>query len=159
VLDDRSAVEFAREFVHSPRREFNIRLDPEAASIVSRAPWKKITVVPVDPSTPTQLSEKLLSRLTKAATPALGKLIAGLEAGFPLWDEIVAAVVIDPTIVTKRDDAYVDYDTQFGATYGDTLSWREGYQPELGEQKADVVLAVDPPRLAELILRVIANRP
>ncbi|KAK0357995.1 hypothetical protein LTR94_037119, partial [Friedmanniomyces endolithicus] len=33
VRDDRSARDFAREFVNTPRREFNIRFDPEAASI------------------------------------------------------------------------------------------------------------------------------
>lgn len=158
VLEDRSAVEFAREFANSPRREFNIRFDPEAASIVSRAPWKQITVVPVDPSTATQLTGKLLDRASKAAPPALGKLIAGFEPGFPLWDEIAAAVLIDPTIVTEQEELYVDYDTQFGAAYGDTLSWRENYQPGLGEQKATVIRAIDPAGLDTLIVRLLANR-
>lgn len=158
VLDNRSAAEFAREFAHSPRREFNIRLDPEAASIVSRAPWRKVTVVPVDPSTATQLTQPLLARLTKAAPAAYAPLIASFEAGFPLWDEIVAATVINPSIVTQQDAVYVDYDTQFGATYGDTLSWREHYQPGLGEQKADVVLAVDPRAVEELMVRMLASR-
>lgn len=158
-LEGRSAEEFAREFAHSPRREFNIRLDPEAASIVSRAPWKQITVVPVDPSTSTQLTDGLLARLTKAVPPAQARLIAGLERGFPLWDEIVAAVVIDPAIVTKREAIYVDYNIQFSAAYGDTLSWHEGYQPGLGEQKADVVLSVDPAALEELTVRAVASRP
>lgn len=158
VLDDRSAVEFAREFANSPRREFNIRLDPESASIVSRAPWRQITVVPVDPSTATQLTPALRDRLVKAAPPAFGRMIAGFEAGFPLWDEIVAAVVIDPAIVRQQDRVYVDYDTQFGATYGDTLSWHEHYQPGLGEQKAGVVLSVDPRALEDLIVRALAER-
>ncbi|MGG2352343.1 nucleoside hydrolase, partial [Salmonella enterica] len=43
VLDNRSAADFAREFANSPRREFNTRFDPEAASIVAHAPWKSIT--------------------------------------------------------------------------------------------------------------------
>ncbi|WP_159977627.1 MULTISPECIES: nucleoside hydrolase [unclassified Novosphingobium] len=158
VLDDRSAAEFAREFANSPRREFNIRFDPEAASIVSRALWKKITVVPADPSTATQLSRKLLDRAAKAASPALGKLIAGLEPGFPLWDEIAAAVFLDPAIVTEKEDLYVDYDTQFGAAYGDTLSWREHYQPGLGETKATVVLSVNPRMLEDLIVRVVSAK-
>jgi len=38
VLDNASAAQFAREFVNTPRREFNMRFDPEAASIVSRSP-------------------------------------------------------------------------------------------------------------------------
>jgi inosine-uridine nucleoside N-ribohydrolase len=158
VLDDRSAVEFAREFANSPRREFNIRLDPEAASIVSRAPWKQITVIPVDPSTATQLSRKLLDRAAKGAKPELGKAIAGFEPGFPLWDEIVAAALLDPSIVTGAEDLYVDYDAAFGATYGDTLSWREHYQPGLGEQKARVVMSIDPRKLDEIIVKSVAAR-
>jgi purine nucleosidase len=158
VLDDRSAMEFAREFANSPRREFNIRFDPEAASIVSRAPWKQVTVIPVDPSTATQLTRKLFDRVAKGAKPELGKAIAGFEAGFPLWDEIVAAVLLDPSVVTKAEDLYIDYDVAFGATYGDTLSWREHYQPGLGEQKARVVFSVDPHKLEEIIVSSVAAK-
>ena len=34
-LDSVAAEQFSREFVHTPRREFNIRFDPEAAAIAS----------------------------------------------------------------------------------------------------------------------------
>ncbi|HEY1264330.1 MAG TPA: nucleoside hydrolase, partial [Terriglobales bacterium] len=36
------------EFANAPRHEFNIWLDPEAARITLRAPWKKIVCTPVD---------------------------------------------------------------------------------------------------------------
>nr|WP_278254347.1 nucleoside hydrolase [Sphingobium sp. BYY-5] len=157
MLDNRSAAEFAREFVNSPRREFNIRFDPEAASIVSRSPWKKITVVPADPATATQLTTGLIDRLSKAASPELGKFIAGGEPGFPMWDEIAAAVWLDPSLVTEQETLYVDYNTQFGASYGDLLSWRAGYQPGLGEQPAEVIRSIDVPRFEALIARLIAN--
>ncbi len=74
VLDNQSAAEFAREFANTPRREFNMRFDPEAASIMSRSPWRKITVVPVDPSTATQLTADLLARLAKPRAPRGGKV-------------------------------------------------------------------------------------
>lgn len=159
VLDDQSAREFEREYANTPRREFNIRFDPEAASIVSRAPWQHITVVPADPSTATQLTPALLARAIKAATPEVGKLLGTLEPGFPMWDEIAAAVLLDPSIATEQEQLYVDYDTQFGATYGDTLSWREHYQPGLGEQKATVVRAIDPRKLEDMIVTLLARRP
>ncbi len=156
-LYDRASSDFAREYVNTPRREFNIRFDPEAASIVARSPWKKITIVPVDPSTATQLSPELLARLAKAARPDIGAFLAKLPAGFPLWDETAAAVWLDPGLVTDRESLFVDFNTQFGAGYGDMLSWREGYQPDLGEQKADVVRSVDPKREEALMVRLIAN--
>ena len=152
-----SADQFAREFVHSPRREFNARFDPEAASIVSRSPWRRITVVPSDPSTATELTPALIARLRAVSPPAVAGWIDGLEPGFPLWDEIAAGVWLDPTIVTAHETAFVDYDTQFGPGYGDTLSWKEGYQPGIGEQRADVIRAIDPARLEALMLRLLAR--
>lgn len=157
LLDNRAAAEFAREYVNSPRREFNERFDPEAASIVSRSPWRQITMVPVDPSTGTQLTRALLDRMAQGASPALAKFIAAMEPDFPLWDETAAGVFLDPTIVTDKADLYVDYDTQFGPGYGDTLSWSEGYQPHLGEQKATVVRRVDAARLEALMVKLMAN--
>jgi purine nucleosidase len=157
-LSDRSADDFAREYVNTPRREFNIRFDPEAASIVLHSPWKQVTLVPVDPATATQLSSDLRARLAKVADPAVARFIMAMEPGFPLWDELAAGVWLDPTIVTARDKLFVDANTQFGAGYGDLLSWDKGYQPGLGEQYVDVVRAVDPARLEALMTRLIARR-
>ncbi len=157
VLDNRSAAEFAREFANTPRREFNIRFDPEAASIMSRSPWRRIVVVPVDPSTGTQLTPELLARLAKPARPQVAKFIAAQEAGFPLWDEIAAGVFLDPGIIISSSSLFVDYDTQFGPGYGDTLSWSAGYEPKLGEQRAEVVLAVDPAKLEVLMVRAMGE--
>ncbi|CAN5119150.1 nucleoside hydrolase [soil metagenome] len=158
VLDNKSAADFAREFANNPRREFNILFDPEAASITSRMPWKKITMVPVDPSTATQYDPALAARLTKVATPAMAGLIARFETGFPMWDEIAAAVWLDPSLVTGQEPLYVDYNRQFGPGYGDTLSWREPYQPALGEQKADVIRSVDVKRMEAMMVGLIAGR-
>ena len=157
VLDNRSAADFAREYANSPRREFNIRFDPEAASIVARSPWKKITVVPVDPSTATQLTPELLERLASAARPGIRAVLAKWEPGFPLWDEIAAAVWLDPTLVTEQDKLFIDFNTQFSASYGDMLSWRAGYQPGLGEQPADVVRSIDAKRMEALMVKLMAN--
>ena len=114
--------------------------------------------MPVDPSTATELSPALLARLAKVAPPDVAKFIAAMEPGFPLWDETAAAVWLDPSIVTQREALYVDYNTVFSAGYGDMLSWREGYQPRLGEQKAEVVRSVDPKRLEALMAREIGRK-
>jgi inosine-uridine nucleoside N-ribohydrolase len=79
------------------------------------------------------------------------------QANFPLWDPIAAAVWLDPKLVTEQEDLFVDYDTQFGAGYGDTLSWRNHYQPGVGERSATVVRAIDPKRLNALIVRLMGN--
>jgi len=157
MLDNRSADEFAREYNNNPRREFNARFDPEAASIVSRSPWRKITIVPVDPSTSTQLGKKLMDIIAQGSSPGIAKFLAHVEPGFPLWDQIAAGVWLDPTIVTDKETLFVDYNTQFSASYGDMLSWRAGYQPGVGERPAEVIRSVDVARLEALMVRVLAN--
>ncbi|HZU64134.1 MAG TPA: nucleoside hydrolase [Novosphingobium sp.] len=158
VLEGRAASDFAREFANSPRREFNFRFDPEAASIMSHSPFPKITAVPVDPSTATQLSPAFIARLKASAPAAMQPLFASLAPGFPLWDEIVAAVWLDPSLEKDGEDLYLDADTQFGPAYGDMLSWREHYQPGLGEQKAHVVRSIDVPRFEALITQLVGRR-
>lgn len=158
ALTSTSAAQFAREYINSPRREFNFRFDPEAASIVLRSPWPKLTIVPVDPSTATELTPALKDRLANAARPALGPLIAAMEPGFPLWDEIAAGVWLDPAMITAEETLFADCNTQFSAGYGDLLTWRAGYQPGLGEQRAHIVRTIDPARLESLMVRILADR-
>lgn len=150
------AEQFAREFVNSPRREFNWRFDPEAVSIALRAPWKKIVMIPIDPSTATQLSADLLKRLSATDTP-LARVLKKREPGFPLWDEIASGIWLDPKLIAKSAELYVDAVTQFGPTYGDTLSWAPGYQPDLGEHLQTVVLEVDVPGLEKLMVRLMSR--
>jgi len=157
TLDNQSAAEFAREFVNNPRREFNVFWDPEAASIVARSPWKRIIMVPVDPSTATQITPDLKKRLAAVASPDLSVALAGMEAGFPLWDEIAAAVWLNPELISSSRDLYIDVDTHFGPGYGNTLSWDEHYQPGLGEQKTEVILEVDADGLYDLMEELMAN--
>lgn len=145
ALDNPSAAQFAREFVNSPRREFNIRWDPEAARIVAHAPWRKVTMVPVDPSTGTQWTDAYLDSL--ASTPLTAMMKKTLPRGFPMWDELAAMVWLDPEIVTKADTLYIDFETSQTASYGDTLSWTEPYRPHLGEQAQRVILTIDRAKL------------
>src|SRR4051812_13924570 len=45
------------EFSNTPRHEFNLWFDPEAAHIMLAAPWKRIVCTPVDISVKTRLSK------------------------------------------------------------------------------------------------------
>lgn len=156
-LDTVSARQFAREFVNTPRREFNFRWDPEAARIALRAPWRKIVMVPVDPSTATELSGDLMRRMTARDTELARQLKAHKELGFPLWDEIAAAVWLDPSLIAEADALYIDVNTQFGPGYGDTLSWAPHYQPGVGERIETVVREVDVPRLERLMVGLMTR--
>ncbi|WP_425608078.1 nucleoside hydrolase [Pseudoxanthomonas winnipegensis] len=154
--DSEAARQFAREFVNTPRREFNIRFDPEAASIVMRAPWKKIVMVPVDPSTATEVTPALLARMRAADTP-IARALASRQTGFPLWDELAVAVWLDPSLITQSDELMVDTNLDRGAGYGDILSWSPPYAPGLGERRQIVVRSVDVPRFEALMARLLTR--
>ncbi len=157
-LDTPPAAEFAREFVNTPRREFNIRWDPEAARIMAHGAWPKVTMVPIDPSTGTQWTRGFLDGLRSAHTVLTDTLQTGLEPGFPMWDEIAAMVWLAPAIVTRAETLYVDFDISQTAGYGDTLSWHEAYRPHLGERAQTVVLRVDRTTM-ETAMRALYRRP
>lgn len=158
TLDTPAAAEFAREFVNTPRREFNIRWDPEAARIMAHGAWPKVTMVPIDPSTGTQWTRGFLSSLKPAHTLLTDTLQTGLEPGFPMWDEIAAMVWLEPSIVTRGETLYIDFDTNQTAGYGDTLSWHDAYRPHLGERAQRVVLRVDRAKM-EAAMRALYMRP
>lgn len=158
TLENASAAQFAREFVNSPRREFNIRWDPEAARIVAHAPWRKMTMIPVDPSTGTQWTPAFLAGIKAAGTPLAKAMQTAMAPGFPMWDEIAAMVWLKPDIVTRADMLYVDFDISQTAAYGDTLSWTEDYRPHLGERQQTVIRTVDRAKM-EAAMRLIYMRP
>jgi inosine-uridine nucleoside N-ribohydrolase len=157
-LSSVSAQQFGREYANTPRLEFNFRWDPEAASIVLRAPWKRIVMVPVDPSTATELTPDMLKAMTRSGTPLAQAQARFSETGFPLWDEIAIGLWLDPSLITRSDRLSVDVDTDFGAGYGNTLSWPAGHGPGLGEQPSTVVREVDVKRLERLLID-LSNRP
>jgi purine nucleosidase len=159
VLPSKSAEQFAREYVNTPRLEFNFRWDPEAAKIVLRAPWKHIVMVPSDPSTATELSAKLLDAMTTAKTPLTEMVKKVTETGFPLWDELATAVWLDPSLIKTSDQLFVSIDTDFGAGYGNTLSWPAAYAPPgLIATPTTVVREINVPAFEKMMIKLM-NQP
>jgi len=122
------------EFANTPRHEFNLWFDPEAAHIVLTAPWKKIICTPVDVSVKTRLTKELIDRIKTGSTPAARYVgtYARLYGQYNyLWDELAAAAWLDPSIITGRETRYLDIDLNRGAGYGSTLSWSEQDKPKI----------------------------
>jgi purine nucleosidase len=86
---------------HDARREFNWWFDPEAAQIVLRAPWKKMTITPIDISVKTRLSPEIQAAIAKVDTPVTRYLGKYSLTGY-MWDEIAGAALIDPSIITGQ---------------------------------------------------------
>ena len=122
------------EFVNTPRHEFNLWFDPEAAHIVLFAPWKKIVCTTVDISVKTRLTQELIDRVKSrdsAAAHYVGTYAKVHGKYNYLWDELAAIAWLDPTIITAKSTRYLDVDLSGGAGYGDTVSWTEQDKPKL----------------------------
>jgi purine nucleosidase len=148
------AADFAVEYANSPRREFNMRWDPEAASMVLHEPWKKITEVPIDPTTATFFKPEFIQDVAKGQAP-FAAYLGQFGQSYPMWDELAVAVWLDPSIAKRSTILLVDVDTSFSAGYGDTLSWSVGEGPGVGERPVNVVFEADVPKLEQLTLSLL----
>ncbi|HUI61678.1 MAG TPA: nucleoside hydrolase [Steroidobacteraceae bacterium] len=145
---------FAAEYVNATRREFNMRFDPEAASMVLHEPWNKITEVPIDPTTKTFFKAEFIRDVATGKAP-FADYLGKFGQSYPMWDEMAVAVWLDPSIVTRAKTLLVDVDTSFTAGNGDSLSWAPGEGPGLGERPVTVVFEVDVPRLEQMTLALL----
>jgi purine nucleosidase len=151
------AGEFTSQILDSPRMSFNMRWDPEAATIVLHAPWPHITLVTEDSSQNVLFTHDLMQKIAASSTPSAQYIAKFGSDKFPMWDDIAAAVFLDPSLVTRKREVAVDVDLDRGANYGATLSWTAEKQPRLGEPIVTAVLGVDAARTRDLFLKEITH--
>jgi inosine-uridine nucleoside N-ribohydrolase len=125
------------EFATTPRREFNFWLDPESSYLVLHSKWPRIVVTTVDISVKTGMDKNLIAEIARSSTPSAQYVAKYAEPGY-LWDELAAVAWLDPSIITRTTNLYMDVSVDHGSSYGDTLVWVEGSQPGLGEQQVTV---------------------
>jgi purine nucleosidase len=136
--------EFSLQFIYSPRLNFNFGWDPEAAKIALHAGWKRILVVPTDATTETAFSQEMLDAIKREKSPAAKYIAAYPYLKLPMWDELTVAVWLTPKLIKHQDEISLDVNTSSGsASYGDTLSWRPGKGPGLGEPVVEAIRSVD----------------
>ena len=146
------------EFVNTPRREFNLWFDPEAAHIVLNAPWKKILCTTVDISVKTRLTQELIDRVKAGSSPAARYVAtyARLRGQYNyLWDELAAAAWLDPSLITAKGTRYLDVDLNHGAGYGDTLSWTDDDRPQIVGQPVEVQVDLNADKFYKLFVDLL----
>jgi len=146
------------EFTNTPRREFNLWFDPEAAHIVLRAPWKKIVCTTVDISVKTRMSNELIDKIKTGKTPSaqyIGKY-AHLRGSYNyLWDELASVAWLDPSVITKKENRYMDVNVSRGPGYGDTLTWSERDKPKGNVQPVEVQVDLDTDKFYKLFVDLL----
>lgn len=148
------------EFSTSPRHEFNFWFDPEAAYIVLRAPWKKITCTPADISIQTRFSPAMVRRIASAGTPLAQYIARYYQQGGGneyMWDELAAAAWLDPSVITKQETRYLSVDIGHGASYGNTLSWTERDKPKSAGVPVAVQVELDKEKFYEMFVKLLSG--
>jgi purine nucleosidase len=146
------------EFVNTPRHEFNIWFDPEAAHIVLGAPWKKIICTTVDISVKTQMTSKLIDRIKSVNSPAaryVGQHARLYGEYNYLWDELAAAAWLDPSLITKKETRFMDVDIDHGANYGNILTWTETDKPKVAVQPVEIQVDLDTEKFYKMFVDLL----
>ena len=151
----------APEWVNRPRHEFNFWFDPEAASMVLREHWAKVTTATIDVSLKTRAEPEVLDGLAKAHSPAAEWVTRYTPRPlFPnyLWDELAAAAWIDPTLIRSERYVYMDVSTDHGPAYGDTLVSTDADRPELAGSRVHAIMDIDLPRLQQMLIERLGKQ-
>ena len=138
--------------------DFNIFFDPEAAFIALHAPWAKIIAVG-EITERVVLTNELLARVAAVKTPTTEYLARYAQVGVPLWDEMTAAILADPSLARKRQTFRMDVDIDHGANYGNTRLYTEKTAPNLGEQPVEIVTDIDGARFTDEFVAAMQARP
>ncbi|WP_342628312.1 nucleoside hydrolase [Nguyenibacter vanlangensis] len=121
--------------------DFNLMFDPEAADITLTAAWPKIVSVG-GVANPLRMTPEILARATRHAG-GLSRYLTQYYHPQPMWDELAAAIAVDPAIVTGSVSAYMDVDLAHGPNRGYAHVWPEQTRPHMGERPVEIVTAID----------------
>src|SRR5437660_3218263 len=122
------------------------------------APWKKIIITLIDISVKTKLGAEIKARIAKADTPVARYLTEYSVESF-MWDELSAAAMVDPSIITGQKQLFVDIDIDHGPSYGETPFWAPGTELPSYERLATVQFDVDAPKLYDLYVKLMTQPP
>jgi purine nucleosidase len=140
------------EFAADPRHEFNFWFDPEATHIVLRANWPRIDVTTVDISIKAPVTQPMLDAIAKSSSPTARYVAAWSKSSSYLWDELAVCAWLDPSLITKEKQVYMDADLNRGPNYGSTLTWSEELKPATGVHQVHAQVDVDLPRFQKMFV-------
>ncbi|MBO2454084.1 nucleoside hydrolase [Actinomadura barringtoniae] len=147
----------------SPAAEFNWWFDPESAKIAVRTPFRRQTIVPNDVAEKISYTKAQYDRIVAGRETPIKKMFKDLQgpefAKDPhhstfVWDAITSAIFLDPGMVRRAEERYVDVDATDGPDYGRALGYGKGdfSRPRnpAGTVQARIVFDLDKARFWDL---------
>ena len=154
----------------TPRAEFNVWADPEAARVVINSGVRKITLVPLDATHQALVSLDDCAALRALGTPAgdaaatfTERRIQGYDTtqpmkrpnAAPVHDALAVASLVDPSVISTHH-LHVDVETKGELTVGETVvdtNFRSRREPNI-----DVALDADERKFVAMLLETFARR-
>jgi inosine-uridine nucleoside N-ribohydrolase len=144
----------------TPTAEFNWWFDPEAAKIALHSPFKEQIIVGLEVCEKVVFRKLHYDRLVQTLGKSeQAKILRNTFVGqmfekdpaftFFIWDVIVSAIIIDPSIITDEVKAFVDVNDQYGLSYGQSIAYPKQGPP--GSQQARIILDVNQDKLWDMI--------
>lgn len=142
----------------TPKAEFNFWFDPEAAQVVMRSAISNKILFPLDVCNTAKLARATFDRVVAVRTPITDLYREDFGNRYPgflkdpkvesfLWDELAAAAVADPSVVTGSERALLDVETTFGSAYGAVHPLDKSLAPDA--TPVTVVTKIDMPRVLD----------
>ncbi len=144
----------------TPAAEFNWWFDPEAARTAVRTAFKEQIVVGLDVAEKIVFKKEHYDRYMQTIeNTALSPLVRTSHVGVSfekdaafthyVWDLIVAAILIDPSIITEEVTAFIDVNDQYSLSYGQSLPYP--INGPAGTQQARIILEIDETRFWDMV--------
>ena len=155
----------------TPRAEFNVWADPEAARIVVNSGVRRITMVPLDATHQALVSLDDCRALRDLGTPAgeaaarfTERRIQGYDTtqpmkrlrAAPVHDALAVAAIVDRSVITTHR-LHVDVETSGELTVGETVvdtNFRSRREPNV-----DIALDADERKFVAMLLETFARTP
>lgn len=143
--------------------EFNFWMDPEAARMVLRAPWPEVTVTPLNISRQAPFTREVAERAARASGP-IGEYFRGIqltrdwdEVSPLMYDQIAVLSLLQPDLVTRTEEMWLDVEIDHGASYGTTLFWKDGRRPAPGAHRVAVQMELDYPSFVDAFIELMTR--
>lgn len=147
--------------------EFNFWFDPEAAQAVLRSAIPRKVLFALDVCNKIKLTKATFDQVVAVKTPItelyrddFGNRYPGFlknpQAEGSLWDELAAASLIDPKVVTRVESMYLDVETTFGRRYGAVKELNRALAP--AATPVDVVFDMNFERCMEIYRNALTAR-
>jgi inosine-uridine nucleoside N-ribohydrolase len=98
----------------------------------------------------------MLAEISQSPHPAARYIASYSDERYYLWDELAACAWLDPSIITRRRELYMDVDLSHGPSYGFTLSWPEQLKPATGVRLVQAQVDVDLPRFTRMFVKLMS---